>query len=139
MARSAQILRDGGGASSLEKCCVAGRIIGFYRQVFWTTHGRSYNKEVNLDDKVCYCYHVSLRKLVNFARRERPQRASQMSQCLGAGTGCGWCIPILKKIFEESRSTVADEPAALSDLPETAEQYAESRRVYLGTEQKNTF
>src|ERR1043166_3814994 len=55
---------------------------------------------VNLDDKICCCYHVSLRKLVNFARRERLQRASQMSQCLGAGTGCGWCIPILKRSEE---------------------------------------
>ncbi|MHC4411124.1 MAG: (2Fe-2S)-binding protein, partial [Planctomycetota bacterium] len=54
------------------------------------------------DDLVCYCYRVPLRKLVNYARREKPSRASQMSQCLDAGTGCGWCIPILKRIHENA-------------------------------------
>ncbi len=53
------------------------------------------------DDRICYCYDVSLRKLVNFARREQPQRASRMSECLGAGTGCGWCIPFLIKIARD--------------------------------------
>jgi len=53
---------------------------------------------VKPDDLVCYCYRVSLRKLVNFARRERPTVASLMSACLDAGTGCGWCIPYLKRI-----------------------------------------
>lgn len=94
---------------------------------------------VNLDDKICYCYHVSLRKLVNFARRERLQRASQMSQCLGAGTGCGWCIPILKKIYEESKKVRPAEELAISELPATADQYAESRKTYLHTAEKNTF
>ena len=94
---------------------------------------------VNLDDKICCCYHVSLRKLVNFARRERLQRASQMSQCLGAGTGCGWCIPILKKIYEESKRVRTDEDLSIKDLPATAEQYAESRKNYLHTAEKNTF
>jgi bacterioferritin-associated ferredoxin len=96
---------------------------------------------VNLDDRICYCYHVPLRKLVNFARRERPACASQMSQCLGAGTGCGWCIPILKKIFAEA---AADgdygEGRSVEGLPETADEYAAARRTYLrsGTP-KNTF
>ena len=53
------------------------------------------------DDLVCYCYRVPLRKLVNYARREKPKRASMMSQCLDAGTGCGWCIPILKRIHAD--------------------------------------
>ena len=56
---------------------------------------------MNPDDQVCYCYRVSLRKLVNYARREQPSRASLMSRCLDAGTGCGWCIPILKRIHED--------------------------------------
>jgi len=56
---------------------------------------------VGPDDLVCYCYRVTLRKLVNFARRERPARASQMSQCLDAGTGCGWCIPFLTRIWRD--------------------------------------
>jgi NAD(P)H-nitrite reductase large subunit len=54
---------------------------------------------MDLDDTVCYCFHVTRRKLENFARRERPRVASQLAQCGGAGTGCGWCIPFLKQIF----------------------------------------
>lgn len=54
------------------------------------------------DDEICYCYHVSLRKLWNFARREKPRRASQLCECLSAGTGCGWCIPILKRIQQQA-------------------------------------
>ena len=57
---------------------------------------------MNLDDKVCYCFHVTRRKLENFVRRERPQVVSQLSQCGGAGTGCGWCIPFLKQIFNQN-------------------------------------
>ncbi len=53
---------------------------------------------VRPDDLVCYCYKVSLRKLVHFAQRERPDPVSRMSECLDAGTGCGWCIPFLKRI-----------------------------------------
>src|SRR5258706_9829660 len=94
---------------------------------------------VNLDDKICYCYHVSLRKLVNFARREPLQRASQMSECLGAGTGCGWCIPILKNIYEESKKVRTVEELSIEELPATPEQYAESRKTYLHTAEKNTF
>ena len=56
---------------------------------------------MDLDDQVCYCFHVTRRKLENFARRERPRVPSQMSQCGGAGTGCGWCIPFLKQIFKQ--------------------------------------
>jgi bacterioferritin-associated ferredoxin len=96
-----------------------------------------YNARVEPDDKICYCYHVSLRKLVNFARREQPRRASQMSECLGAGTGCGWCIPILKKIFAEAAS--GPEAAAGPALPMSAEDYAEARKGYLKSDRKNSF
>ena len=84
------------------------------------------------DDKICYCYEVSLRKLVNFARRERPAHASQMTECLGAGTGCGWCIPILKKI--------AEDPDAFPATDLTPAEYAARRQKYLKSpEQKNRF
>ena len=55
---------------------------------------------MELDDKVCYCFHVSMRKLVNFTRQTKPVKASQLSECFGAGTGCGWCVPFLKRIHE---------------------------------------
>ncbi len=83
------------------------------------------------DDEVCYCYHVSMRKLVNFARRVRPVQASRMTECLGAGTGCGWCIPFLKKI--------AGDPERFGIVELTPEQYAESRKSYIKTQPRNSF
>ncbi|HWL94344.1 MAG TPA: (2Fe-2S)-binding protein [Phycisphaerae bacterium] len=92
------------------------------------------------DDKICYCYHVSLRKLVNFARREKPERPSQMSDCLNAGTGCGWCIPILQMIFERAsnRSDMAEDQD-VSGLPQNAADYEAARKTYLKSDQKNQF
>lgn len=52
------------------------------------------------DAKICYCFHVTRRKLVNFVRRTHPKVPSQLSECGGAGTGCGWCIPFLKQIHQ---------------------------------------
>jgi len=84
------------------------------------------------DDLVCYCYRVPLRKLVNFARREKPSRASQMSQCLDAGTGCGWCIPILKRIHAE--------PDRFDATTIDREQYEAERSAYrTDPENKNEF
>ena len=57
---------------------------------------------MDLDAKICYCFHVSRRKLVNFVCREKPKVPSQLSLCGGAGTGCGWCIPFLKQIFQSA-------------------------------------
>jgi bacterioferritin-associated ferredoxin len=50
------------------------------------------------DDTVCFCFHVTYRKVERFCRIEKPQAASQISECLSAGTGCGWCVPMLQKI-----------------------------------------
>ncbi len=54
------------------------------------------------DDEICLCFHVTQRKLLSFIRVERPQRASQLSECFGAGTGCGWCRPYLQQMFAEA-------------------------------------
>jgi NAD(P)H-nitrite reductase large subunit len=86
---------------------------------------------MNADDKICYCYHVSMRKLVNFSRRTEPKHASQMTECLGAGTGCGWCIPFLEKI--------AADPDAFSQESMTPEEYAAKRKAYIASEEKNVF
>jgi bacterioferritin-associated ferredoxin len=77
---------------------------------------------MNLDDDVCYCFHVTRRKLENFVRRERPAVPSQLSQCGGAGTGCGWCIPFLKQIH-------ARRLAELERL--TPEEYSRRRAEYV--------
>src|SRR5882672_9466334 len=50
------------------------------------------------DDTVCFCFHVPMRKIENFCKVEKPKAASQISECLSAGTGCGWCVPMLRKI-----------------------------------------
>jgi bacterioferritin-associated ferredoxin len=81
---------------------------------------------MDLDDKVCYCFHISKRKLVNFVKRERPRVASQLSQCGGAGTGCGWCIPFLKQIFRQCGENGETELEQLS-----AEEYARRRAEYV--------
>ena len=57
---------------------------------------------MDLEAKVCYCFHVTRRKLVNFIRRHRPKVASQLSECGGAGTGCGWCIPFLRQLHHQA-------------------------------------
>jgi bacterioferritin-associated ferredoxin len=77
---------------------------------------------MDLDDSVCLCFRVSKRKLVKHLRLYRPQVASQLSECGGAGTGCGWCVPYLKRLFTEG--TV--------DLP-TALEYAARRSKYRET------
>ena len=96
---------------------------------------------MNLDDQICYCYHVPLRKLVSFARREKLVRPSQMSNCLGAGTGCGWCIPILKKIFERAMAEKQSKGRSDLELAEftSQEEYAAARQAYLQSREKNEF
>lgn len=92
------------------------------------------------DDEVCCCYHVSLRKLIRFAERERPAKASQLSNCLGAGTGCGWCIPVLQKIHDlAAASRLPPEAAPLETLPQTSAEYAAQRAAYLRSDRKNEF
>ena len=84
------------------------------------------------DDELCLCFHVTRRKIGNFIRIEKPIRASQISGCAGAGTGCGWCRPFLKKMFEEA---VNDGESALK-LP-TSEEYSQKRQNYLEQKKRN--
>ena len=76
------------------------------------------------DDHVCLCFRVSLRKLVNYMNREKPTVPSQLSECLGAGTGCQWCVPFLKKLHRQWEA--GEEP----DLPVSPEDYARRRKSY---------
>ncbi len=78
------------------------------------------------DDELCLCFHVTQRKVTNFLRVEKPVRASQMSECFGAGTGCGWCRPFLQKLFEAAKQG----EAAPADLP-AATDYAAGRTGYV--------
>ncbi|WP_417393065.1 (2Fe-2S)-binding protein [Gimesia sp.] len=89
---------------------------------------------MKLDDKVCYCFHISKRKIINHLRIHRPRRASQLSECGGAGTGCGWCVPYLKRYFAEYEKTgnaeTGELPSTASDAI-TAEEYARQRDQYI--------
>jgi NAD(P)H-nitrite reductase large subunit len=76
---------------------------------------------MDLDDHVCLCFRVSKRKLLNFVRLHQPKVASQLSACGSAGTGCGWCVPFLKKIFEQGAT--AEEGSAA--------EYAQGRAEYV--------
>jgi NAD(P)H-nitrite reductase large subunit len=81
---------------------------------------------MDLDAKVCYCFHVSRRKLLNFIRRTRPKVASQLSQCGGAGTGCGWCIPFLRQMHQHAADGQSTDLELL-----TPEEYARRRADYI--------
>ena len=83
---------------------------------------------MELDDKICYCFHVSKRKILNHIRIHKPRVASQVSDCGGAGTGCGWCIPFLKQYFELSKDGRHDETDSL-----TPDEYARGRGEYIRT------
>ena len=80
---------------------------------------------MELDDELCLCFHVTKRKVVNYLRVEHPQRESQLADCHGAGTGCGWCRPFLKKLFQ---AALANAPEA--ELP-SADEYAHARSSYV--------
>jgi NAD(P)H-nitrite reductase large subunit len=86
---------------------------------------------MKLDDKVCYCFHVTRRKLMNWVRLHAPKVPSQLSECGGAGTGCGWCIPFLKQIFRQGAQSPpeAAERESLDVL--TPQEYAALRAEYV--------
>ncbi len=76
------------------------------------------------DDDVCLCFHVSLRKIRAYVERENPPVASMISDCLGAGTGCQWCVPFLKALHAQHQK------GQTPDLAVSPEQYANSRQSY---------
>ena len=82
---------------------------------------------MNPDDPVCLCFHVSKRKVLSFIRVEKPVRASQLSECQGAGTGCGWCRAWLTRLLEESREGTEADPGMAPD----ASEYAAGRANYI--------
>jgi len=81
---------------------------------------------LELDDQICYCFHISKRKILNHIRIHQPRVASQISECGGAGSGCGWCIPFLKKYYAQSLLGQAEEPDE-----STPEEYAARRGDYI--------
>jgi NAD(P)H-nitrite reductase large subunit len=86
---------------------------------------------MDLDAEICVCFHVTRRKLLSFVRTERPSVPSQLSQCGGAGTGCGWCVPFLQHIFDEVRGVTPGEIDRLSphEYRRQREEYIQSDKV----------
>jgi bacterioferritin-associated ferredoxin len=81
---------------------------------------------MKLDDEVCLCFHVTKRKVVNFIRVEKPRRVGQLSDCFGAGTGCGWCRGYLQRLFDSATSGTA-----ASEHDPTPAEYARQRSTYV--------
>ena len=77
------------------------------------------------NDELCLCFHVTRRKVENYIRIEKPRRAAQLSQCYGAGTGCGWCRPFLERLF-----LAAQQDSTQAALP-AADDYAAQRGDYV--------
>ena len=87
---------------------------------------------MNPDDHVCLCFHVSQRKVVNYCKREKPAVASLISECLSAGTGCGWCVPFLKSLHQQCRDGFET-----PDLPHSPEEYAKKRATFRATGERD--
>ncbi len=81
------------------------------------------------DDELCLCFHITKRKVTNYIRVEKPHRASQISECFGAGTGCGWCRPFLQRLFEQAGSG-KEATDSVNALP-SKEEYSSSRKKYM--------
>lgn len=78
-------------------------------------------------EELCICFHVSPRQMAKFLRFERPRVVSQCSECYGAGTGCGWCIPFIEQLFERYQAGETDE----LDVGMDWEEYRARRQAYL--------
>lgn len=74
------------------------------------------------DQAVCLCFDVSKRKVIQFLRTQTPVAPSQLSECFGAGTGCGWCRPYLKRLWESEQPETVDLPSR--------DEYANARSEY---------
>jgi NAD(P)H-nitrite reductase large subunit len=81
---------------------------------------------MELDDELCLCFHVTKRKVINYLRVEKPSRPGQLSDCFGAGTGCGWCRLFLQRLFDEA---VAG--GLKAEAEPTREEYAAERAKYV--------
>ena len=67
-----------------------------------------------------------LRKRLRDTRQTRPKVPSQLAECGGAGTGCGWCIPFLKQIHQQVMTGGA------SDLEQVSpDEYARRRAAFI--------
>jgi len=81
------------------------------------------------NDDVCLCFHVPLVKIRSYLAREDPKVASLISECLGAGTGCGWCVPYLKDLHAQHKAGHPQPPT----IEGSAQDYTEGRLAFKKT------
>lgn len=83
------------------------------------------------EDELCLCFHVTRRKVENYLRVEKPRAPSQLADCYGAGTGCGWCRPLLGRLFAAAQAGAPHGGAEADvDLPD-AQSHALGRAAYV--------
>ena len=85
------------------------------------------------DDELCLCFHITWRKVVNYIRVHNVTRPSQLHECGGAGTGCGWCRKQLTKLTTEIQQYPPTSDTIeewLDDRSPNKELYAEGRQKY---------
>lgn len=86
---------------------------------------------MNENDDICLCFHVPLRKIRSFLARENPPVASLISECLGAGTGCQWCVPFLKHLH------AMHVRGEIPDLKVSPEEYVRARLSFHKTGERD--
>jgi len=77
------------------------------------------------DHDLCVCFHVPRHKIIKFIRQNKPRYATQVSECYGAGTGCGWCIPFIRELHE-----AIIEGGEIPEESLTLDEYLAQRRAY---------
>lgn len=88
---------------------------------------------MDADDELCLCFHISCRKVLNFIRIHKIRLSSQLADCGGAGTGCGWCRKQLEKLVilaAESPPSAEQVDDWLRQNTPDKKKYAEARERY---------
>lgn len=93
------------------------------------------------DDELCLCFHISCRKVLNYIRIHQVKLPSQLAECGGAGTGCGWCRKQLEKLLILS----AGSPPGAGEIEEwlasntpDRQKYVEARERYRAAKNQNS-
>ncbi|MCA9194777.1 MAG: (2Fe-2S)-binding protein [Planctomycetales bacterium] len=89
---------------------------------------------MQLDDELCVCFHVTWRKVINYARIHKIRVPSQLSECESAGTGCGWCRRALERVtarVQQQEPNVEQLELWLQDVYPRSEEYLAGRRAHI--------
>ena len=79
---------------------------------------------VQLDDTICYCFHIRKRKILNFIRIHSPRGRQSDQRMRQRGDGVRVVRAVPEAIFEEARAGIATNPDQL-----TPEEYARMQPI----------